>query len=134
MWLKLLLGWLKSNICMWDILYNNHSNSAYYKKTFNNMYITDFDRENRRTLLECIEEILNLEKGFLIEYNKIKNEKTAESSSIYELIGGFNEEMQKKLVIIEERYLDFYGLSEEDYRLIKQDINKKGYFVYQGLS
>ncbi len=119
---------------MWDILYNNHSNSAYYKKTFYNMYIPDFDRENRRILLECIEEILNLEKGFLIEYNKIKNEKTAESSSIYELIGGFNEEMQKKLVIIEERYLDFYGLSEEDYRLIKQDINKKGYFVYQGLS
>lgn len=133
-WLKLLLGWLKSNVCMWDILYNNHSNSAYYEKTFKNMYLPNIEEEHQRNLLERIDEILSLEKKLVIEYNRIKNEETEESSSVYELIDGFNEKMKQKLAIIEEKYINFYGLSADDYRLIKQDINKKGYFVYQGLS
>lgn len=128
--LKLLLGWLKSNICMWDILYNNHSNSAYYKETFENMCIPNVEEGTEQALLENIDDILESEKRFIAEYNRIEDEESEESSSFYELIGEFNKKIRKKLVKIEELYSEFYGLREEEYEAIKQDVNIKGYFVY----
>lgn len=70
-WLLFLIGWLKSNICSWDLLWNRHSNSAYKKGVMQNLDMPDPDDALFQGVCENVDRILEEEKEFVEKFEEV---------------------------------------------------------------
>ena len=125
-YLKLLISWFKSNIFLWHVLCNYHSNTIVNKRIYSDLTIPILNDD--RVIIENCNLILNKEKEFVFKYNQAINNSIDISIDSY--IRQFNNEIRKILVKNEYVYYNHYNINELSAKLIKKDLGLKGYFVY----
>ncbi len=121
-----LIAWLKSNLCIWDLLYNKRSNSMYYFKQSFKPSIPCFERENFEKLCMLSRSIILDEDTFVARFNESLTEKE------YDLeIDNFNNIIiPNKLKKIERLFLNHYSIGVEEKKIIDQELELNGYYVY----
>lgn len=124
--LLFLIGWLKSNICSWDLLWNRHSNSVYRKNVMQNLNMPNPDNDLFQKVCENVGTIIEEENGFVEEVGELCENNTIDLSIIDE----FNTSILTYLRNIESLFADYYGLSTAERSIIKQELQLKGYYAY----
>lgn len=125
--LLFLLGWLKSNICVWDMFNNLKANSVYVRSCYEHMEMPNPEGILFEQICNSAELILSLEDDFVDVYSKMMNE-SGEVAQIY--VDDFNKKVSELLSYTERILCDHYNLTDEIIDTIDNDLNQKGFFVY----
>ena len=126
-YLLLVIAWLKSNLCTWDMLWNRHSHCVYDKATFFSIMVPNLDEKGLLNIVELVNDILAEEFRFVSNYNNYKHE---DEALLEEKINNFNGSVLKQLQIIEKVFSDFYNVSSENRETIKRELKLEGYYAY----
>lgn len=124
--LKFLLGWSKANICVWDLFNNMRSNGMFEKETFYNMEMPLPDDKLLNDISANVSLILDLENEFVRDYNNRLSK--GEVPQIY--IDDFNMKIGELLSYSEQKFIDYYDISEENIESIYDDLRCLGFYVY----
>ena len=127
-YLLLVIAWLKSNICTWDMLWNHKSHCIYNKATFSSIFVPDLSEDEFTDVSKLVKEILEKDKMFVNYYQKLIIQE--DEGQIEEKITDFNNSVLIPLKHIERIFSDFYKVSPEDLLTINSELKLKGYFTY----
>jgi len=122
-----LLAWIKSDVFAWDLVWNKHKTSPFYVEVFHNMYIPRLKDSDLDRICVITKEILKKEKDFVAEYNKMDS---SDLQTISKMIDSFNQNILHHIRENESIFDSFYNLDDSHQRMIKQDLNLKGYYSY----
>lgn len=122
--LKVLLCWMKSNLFMWDLLWNYHSRTVCDREVIENIYYPDLSHEAAINVIKYVDEIIKREYEFVykVSYNDY---------SSFEETDSFNEMISSLLASTDEIFGQYYELSQEQISIIKKELSIKGYFTYE---
>ena len=123
-----LLAWLKSNISTWDLLWNKHKTNYYDKDAFTSLCVPDMDHTTALSISEMVNEIIQREHQFVYDFQTPDHNGNTKSSQ--EDVDAFNNGILTILRKIENKFLDFYDISDDERAKINDELRLKGYFVY----
>lgn len=109
--LLLLICWLKSNIFIWDLLWNKRSHSILKREVLEKIYIPKIDTD-ADVILETAHKILKREDEFVALRNKILLESHSDinDEQLYQFNHGIIELLQKNETV----YKEFFGITDEE--------------------
>lgn len=125
--LLFLLGWSKSNICVWDLFYNLQANSIYRKEVFYKMEMPNPDKKMKSFICNNVELILWLEKEFVKDFDRMMKQ-SGEVEQIF--VDDFNKKVSELLVYNEQQFSEYYNLSRGSLEAIHNDLKQMGFYVY----
>ena len=126
--LMLLISWLKSNIFMWDILWNKHRNSAFFKSIEESFYVPNLDGDKLELLCSLARALLDCEAKFVTEYNH--SDLDGDTKDKEEDIVQFNDDVLSLLRRIEKIFEEYYCVSSAETEAISHELKLKGHFSY----
>lgn len=124
--LKVLISWLKSNLFIWDIVWNKNARSLLQKGILEKICIPIVDKEQRKTLVDTTEAIIDAEYEFV----KL-GEKNADDVISDEQVYQFNYNIIELLQKNEAVFNAFFSVSDEEQKNIEHELDLQGYFVYE---
>lgn len=125
-YLKLLISWIKSNTCLWNILCNYHSNTIASKNVYPLLSMPILNNNDNRTIVNNCNLILSKEIEFVSKYGSVDN---SDMGSL-NIIKDFNDYIRKILAENESIYCKHYGIDNSSRKKMQNDLGLKGYFVY----
>lgn len=126
--LLLLISWLKSNIFAWDLLWNKHRQSAFYKSIEDSLYIPNLNDVQLDMLCSLTRTLLQCEAKFVSDYNC--SELDGEFRDSDEDIDKFNTEVLSILRKLEKIFEEYYHVPDKEKEIISHELKLKGYFSY----
>ena len=124
--LLVLIAWLKSNICIWSLLWNNHSNSIVKNDIYLDFKIPLLDKHDYEVVISCTNELLGMEQTFVETYNNTYTEDDAR----FDLIDSFNNSTLRVLKQIELSFKNYFSISDNDYDILIKELKNSGCFTY----
>ena len=126
--LLLLISWLKSNIFTWDLLWNKHRQSAFYKSIEDSLYIPNLEDSQLEQLCNLTQTLLQCEAKFVSDYNCSELDGDFKDSD--EDIDIFNTEVLSILRKLEKIFEEYYHVADREKEVISHELKLKGYFSY----
>ena len=123
-YLKLLISWFKSNICLWNVLCNFHSNTIANRRVYSELTFPIL--KNDKLIIGNCKQILKKEKEFIDQFNHMVENKNDVSSFTEK----FNNDIREILIRNEKVYCEHYNINPSSAQIMKNDLGLKGYFVY----
>ena len=125
-YLLYLLIWMKTNVCTWDLLWKRNTNSVFKKGIFEKLHFPRPDYDFLKKILHCGKKVLESERK-CVEAISLMND----VNQIDQFIKNFNIEIVDILCEIERRFDEYLGVSESEQKVIAQELQLKGYYVYE---
>lgn len=124
-WLEFLIAWIKSNVCMADLLCNRHAHSLFEARVFKTFALPNPDEKMLLHICGLVGKIIEGEKNFVMQFYEVATEKQMK------FIEDFNQDMNEILYEIEKEFYNYYSLTQNDIKILNQELKLKGYYVYR---
>ncbi len=122
------IGWLKSNVCTWDLLWNRHSHCIYNQKVFLEFDVPKMNKKSVSSICDLVQVILDKEHQFVHNYRVPNQEGICKNTQ--DDIDAFNADIQTILRKIEDIFSNFYGITDAERSIINKELKLKGYYTY----
>ena len=124
--LFLLIAWLKSNVCTWNILWNNHAKCVFDSSVYSKFTVPFLDPKDIKVIINCTKELLKMESNFVNEYVSL----SSNDDDRYDIVDSFNVSVLPLLRKIEDVFINYFSISSEDYKILIKELKNSGIFTY----